>query len=381
MNVIVFGHNGVNATGLVRSLGRKNHNVYVILHESLVNFTAKSKYVKGVWYVGEKTEWLETIKSVCREIGGVILLLSTGDEEAKFINIHQEDLKDYCIVEGVSDKDIRHLYFKKDYIYKLAKDNGLHLIDTIIINSKQECLPNSIHYPVIVKALDSTCGGKDVMDVFNSSKELVEHINTIRPDYFPLQLQSFIKKEKEVMLQGCSLMHGQQIHIPICFVKTRCSGCGNGYGSFGYSISTSEDSELLDLTQKVTNILKKIGYQGLFSAEFLYAQGIYYFLEINFRNDGTSIVSTESGFNLPDIYCESFNNITDIKRNHFHKVYYMYEGDFSHVLQGNIGLLAWIKDALRRDCFWYMVDRNDWKPLISYFYFRIKRKIFNLLNK
>lgn len=383
MNAIVFGHNGVNATGLVRSLGRKGHHVYVILHRDLVNFTATSKYVKRAWFVESETEWLETIKSACKEIGGLIVLFSAGDDEAKFVNSHQEELEGYCIVEGVSDVNVRNLYFHKDYVYKLAHANNLQLINTCFITNKSDPLPDFIEYPVIVKALDSTLGGKEVMNVCKNQDELTAHINGIDVDFFPVQLQPFIRKEKEVMLQGCSLRHGQQVLIPVCFIKTRFSGCGDGYGSFGYSIAPSNNKDLLAISQKISNLLREIGYQGLFSAEFLYAHGQYFFLEINFRNDGTSIVSTESGFNLPDIYCKSIDSSYsyEIEDNTFHKIYYMCEGDFKHVLYGDISRLEWLKDTLRSNCYWYMTDRDDWKPLISYFYFRIKRRVYNIIKR
>mgnify|MGYP006916221927 CR=1 FL=1 len=71
----------------------------------------------------------------------------------------------------------------------------------------------------------------------------------------------------------------------------------------------------------------------------------------------------------------------EIEDNTFHKIYYMCEGDFKHVLYGDISRLEWLKDTLRSNCYWYMTDRDDWKPLISYFYFRIKRRVYNIIKR
>ena len=383
MNAIIFGHNSVNATGLIRSLGRKGHNVYAILHKDLINYSAKSKYVKRVWYVEGRSEWLETIKSACKEIGGLIVLFSAGDDEAKFINSHQEELEGFCVVEGVSDVNVRHLYFHKDYVYKLAHANNLQLINTCFITNKSDPLPDFIEYPVIVKALDSTCGGKDIMCICDTSNALSECLDKISTEFYPVQLQPFIMKEKEVMLQGCSLSHGRFVLAPVCFVKTRFCGYGNGYGSYGYSVEVAKDKELSGIARKVANIISTIGYQGLYSAEFLYANGNYYFLEINFRNDGTPIVSTESGYNLPDIYCRFIEgpNSIEMTDTNFCKIYYMHIDDFMHVLYGDISLFKWVKDVMKKDCYWYMLDRNDLLPFFLYFCFRIKRKLYNFLNK
>lgn len=46
---------------------------------------------------------------------------------------------------------------------------------------------------------------------------------------------------------------------------------------------------------KVNDFIKRIGYSGLFSVEFLRGQdGNNYFLEINMRNDGNHVVGVES---------------------------------------------------------------------------------------
>lgn len=376
MNTIIFGQNSVNTIGLVRSLGQAGHQVYAILQKTTVNYTTKSKYIKKVWFVKNSEEWLPTIISVCNSVSGKIALFSTGDEEAKFVNQNRNILNKYCFIEGTKNEEVGNSYFSKDYIYKLADNVGLELIDSYILKGRENIDLPKIEFPALVKALDSTCGGKDVMNVCNDYESLGKHIESLKDQFFPIQIQPFLVKEKEIMLQGCSMMNGEEVLSPVCFVKTRFSGCGNGYGSYGYSVFTDDDPELHQLKEKIAAILKAVGYNGLFSAEFLYANNHYYFLEINFRNDGTAIVSTKSGYNLPDIQCQGLQNtFYRLSKKSFHKIYYMYEDDFKHVIRRELRLCKWIKDVFKKDCHWYMIDNNDWKPFIYYIIFRINRKI------
>jgi len=379
MNTIVFGQNSVNTTGLIRSLGQAGYQVFAILQKTTVNYTAKSKYIKGVWYVNNSEEWLSTIITACNTIRGKIALFSTGDEEAKFVNQNHNVLQKYCFVEGTKNEKVGNSYFSKDFIYELADKAGLELIDSYILRDKSIVALPKIEFPTLVKALDSTCGGKEVMNVCNDFESLKQHIKGINGRFFPIQIQPFITKEKEIMLQGCSMMDGKNVIAPVCFVKTRFSGCGNGYASYGYSVSTDEDPELHKLKVKIATIIKTVGYNGLFSAEFLYANNHYYFLEINFRNDGTAVVSTKSGYNLPDIQCKGLLNMFSSPSEYsFHKIHYMCEDDFKHVIRRELSLYQWIKDVCRKDCFWYMIEKKDWKPFIYYILYRINRKIANI---
>ena len=382
MNAIIFGNDGVNSLGLIRSLGKKGHNVFLLVHENIVNYTSKSKYVKGIRIVRSGDDWLKSIQDLCTEIEGPIFLFATGDKEAKFINLHHSELQDYCYAEGGYNPQTKNKYFDKDYIYSLAQKEGLTLIKTYIIEDSSIPLPD-MEYPVIVKAHDSTLGGKSVMRVCADKEILQNHLDSISKSYFPLQIQPFLKKNYEIMIQGCSAKQGDNVIAPVCFIKTRFSGCGKGYGAYGYSAYIDDDKRLTELRRKIASILNKIQYQGLFSAEFLYARGEAYFLEINFRNDGTAIVSTYSGVNLPDILCKSvcITNNNLLSDSTFHKVFYMCDGDIWNVVHGEISIYRWLKDAFRKDCHWYMIDKNDMMPVFYYIYYRIRRKIKNLLLK
>lgn len=62
--------------------------------------------------------------------------------------------------------------------------------------------------------------------------------------------------------------------------------------------------------QNILNkMFKEIGYEGIFSAEFMIDKdGKYWFLEINLRNSGWSYASTKLGMNLPLLWADGMLN-------------------------------------------------------------------------
>ena len=127
------------------------------------------------------------------------------------------------------------------------------------------------------------------------------------------------------------------------------------YGGGAWSLSTevAASEELRQLAEKVGRYLKKIEYTGNFSAEFLYANGKFYFLEINLRNDGTSWLSTCSGFNLPDMVCRSFvddkvtaDNCT-FRQRHYMNILW----DLHYLRDGTVGLGQWLKQLKGDTCY------------------------------
>ncbi len=382
MKVIVWGVNSVNELGLVRSLGFAKYDVYLILFDGLVNFVSKSKFVIKSYFIKDFNEALPTVKEISKNLQEKPVLIVAGDCEATYINDNYEEFVKYCYVEGGYKNGDINIYRDKKELAKLAKNIGLNIIETYFVNNNFG-ISKSLGYPIIVKANNSVVGGKEVMQICNNDEELKEHLLSIDKCNFPLQIQPFIIKDYELMIQGCSLNNGNDVIFPICFHKVRFCGLGKGYAAYGYSIFTDDNETTKTLAHKIALMLKRIGYTGLFSAEFLCKNDRFYFLEINFRNDGTAILSTKSGYNLADYLCKNLvnNSVPKINRDSFRKLHYMNViSDFGNVLSKEIGVIVWIKQ-LFDNCYWYIFDRHDMLPGVYFILFRIKRKLKNILTR
>ena len=139
---------------------------------------------------------------------------------------------------------------------------------------------------------------------------------------------------------------------------------------------------------KTALYLQELEYTGNFSIELLYANGRFYFLEINLRNDGISWLSTCSGYNLPDMVCRSFvdENVSADNCTFSQKHYMNILLDLNYVQDGSVKLWQWLKQ-FRHDTCYSIYNKNDKRPCLKYLRFflmskfiRIPKKIFKKIR-
>lgn len=370
MTAIVFGHNHNNTLGLVRSLGEGGHRVILLLYGDKVDYVDKSRYVCQCVKLGRQDDALAAIKEVARQYGDKPVLFTTGDGEASLVDDNIAELSEYVIPEGGRTDGTINRYRNKSTANELAAQLGFNLPESWIARGPEN-LPGQISYPVMVKADNSTHGGKAVQRICNSASELASQLKSIPEEDFPVQIQQYIDKEFEVMLQGCSLDDGKTVVSKVANRKIRFYPHPYSAGSYSYSVEIDSDNDLKDLREKVSRYLAAIGYSGLFSAEFLYSKGKYYFLEVNLRNDGTAYLSTRCGCNLPDIYCRHQQG-EDVEAVAYTPAFYMNAiEDFHHVRNGKLLLTTWIRQFFGTRCF----SHFNWHDIRPYLYYFMARKI------
>ena len=129
------------------------------------------------------------------------------------------------------------------------------------------------------------------------------------------------------------------------------------------SFAVMVDNALLgDNVRKLTELMKRSGYRGLFSAEFLKKGDTFYFLEVNFRNDGNTYVSTASGLNLPFLYVMSCLGKRPETATGHYPCYFMLEiEDFRARKRNGVSFQQWRRDLRRADCC-LVYDKADIEP-------------------
>ena len=299
------------------------------------------------------------------------VIFPTGDIEASLINEHYYTFCKYCYIGGNEKGNNTNQYISKSILNELALLNGLTIPKTWIVNNP--CfIPEDVSFPVFVKAENSTRGGKSVIHICKSKDDFLLVMNSINDGFFPILVQEYIQKTNEILLLGCSLYNGEVL-CPIGLNKIRQSA---GYGAtvFASSFLVEDSSLYKDLSEKVKRMIKSIGYTGLFSVEFMVSDKNIFFLEINFRNDGTSYLSTKCGYNLPDSLCKSFLYNYQSQFDYSPHYYMNLTLDMANVVKRKIGFLQWIKDFHKTDCFSHF-NRNDIKPYLYHLLFTFYSRI------
>lgn len=378
MNTIVLGDNHNNTLGLVWSLGEAGHKITLLLYCGTNNYVSKSKYIDKTVLLNNGDNTLNVLKQVAGSMKEKPVVLVSNDTDATLLNDHYEELKDYCYFEGGRPDGSINLYRDKDEGEKLAQKCGFIIPQTVVITKPEELASVALPYPLFIKGNNSVHGGKSAMKKCDSQEVAEEFVNGLPQDYFPLQVQEFIEKEYELMLLGCSLYGGKKIICPVSNKKIRQYPKNTGGVSWSLSVEVAGSEELRQLASRVELYLQEIEYTGNFSAEFLYANGKFYFLEINLRNDGTSWLSTCSGFNLPDMVCRSFvdenvnaDNCT-FRQRHYMNIMW----DIQYVRNGSVKLLQWLKQLNKNTCYshYYKKDRKPFWMYIKPFIRIRKRK-------
>lgn len=351
--VIVLGTTHHNTLGIIRSLGESPYNfgVVLVLYGESESYLTSSKYVKSHYFVKSPNEVTGQLLALAKEEKQVII--ATTDEAVHQLDLNAGLLLPYFHFFGT--KEVGRLTWFSD------KQEQDITAQSIGLNTPTNYTPENICYPCLLKPLASIAGGKRVI-ICNNKEEYHHAISEFPKTQF--QIQQYLPKEQEIVLVGLSV--NGEVHIPAYILKQRENAGG------GTTYSTVHPSNDLDssLVEKSKELVKVIGYEGLFGIEYLLCEGKYWFIEINLRSDATSYAVSVAGVNLPVAYvlAKQGEEINNIVNNQVCIIYSMVEfRDFEFVLKRKIGLLSWLRQRNQCKCL-YFYSHSDREP------YRINRR-------
>lgn len=371
---IVIGFSHYNTLGLLRSLGEAGYYPTLVLvcgsDSDFNSFVTKSKYI-GKCYLTSEDRLIETLKKISTNSSESILF-PAGDSIAEILDKSYDDLSSIFIVPSIArgENNLRKANHKENMRLR-AEEFGFNTPKTWVIKSISEYTIDDIVFPVIIKAIHSQDASKSIQ-IFNSKEELLPAVDALLKLSDEVQIQTFIKKEKEVIYLGWA--YNDDVCIPCLMEKIReypPKFGGTGYGYFSPDINKYFDVEQLK------KLVRSYRYIGLFSVEYIIHDDIPYFLEINFRNDGNGYFPGFGGVNLPAQLILRYSGKTVCTDSTISSSFYMMReyNDYKWRKQNGYPLYKWLKDITQASVFQYW-NRNDMLPFI----FFLKKHIENMLS-
>lgn len=301
ISVAVIGGEHHNTLGVIRSLGEQGiskKNIHVLLIGKNIadkNIISVSKYVlfQNVNHIKSYDMIVGWLLRLAKD-GKKRVVISCSDGASEVIISNKQTLLEKFYLPS-SKIDIS-LLMNKNVQNEIAANCGLNVPQSIVVKHGDDF--EWERFPCITKPLKSiNGGGKFDICIASSWEELNDVIGSIKAE--KIQIQEFINKKIEFQLIGCSLNSGEIIIIPgYTKILRQPSNTNTGYLEYNPIENFRYNSDA------VKSFIKKIGYSGLFSIEFIRdVNGTDYFLEINMRNDGNAYCVNSAGVNLPFIWC------------------------------------------------------------------------------
>ncbi len=348
---IVFALDHYNPLGAIRSLGEKGINPDYICVKHRMDLGAKSKYVRNLYKVNSVEEGYKVLLEkypVSSEEKP--FLITCDDRTTGYLDERYDELKDRFLFFQAGKVGRITEFMDKKVILDCAKRNGLNVLESVVVDRGE--IPEGLIYPIITKSISPNVGGwKSDVHICHSEEELVEAYKTIAAP--TVLIQRYIEKKNEFCIDGFCIDHGKQIFNAIASTyKYLIPGYYSPYMDVFNFTNTA-------MGQSLAGMMREIGFEGVYSIEFLIDQDDnYWFCEINFRNSTWSYAATVAGMPLPYLWAKATleNRITETDHKEIPDGFTaMVEPvDYAkRVKAGTIGSMEWAADFRKTNCPFY----------------------------
>lgn len=372
--VLIVGTDHHNTLGLIESFGQKKIRPFVILYvkNKDADWVLKSKYVEKGWALTSEKDILATMLDNFSDKVNKAIVIAASDKLAVLLDNHYDALSSLFILPTVKDAGSLQELMKKSTMRELANSVGLDTPKTWQIHDNQ--IPEDIEYPCITKALSSVVGSKEDMIICHTEQRLKDFLQTQR-HCSAIQVSRFIDKAFEFQFLGCSMGNGKEIIISGRTHIDRPNGIDNTY----FLRFDKVEPDFEELENKVVDFIKRTGYSGPFSVEFLRGKdGVSYFTEMNFRNDGNAVCQTAAGINIPYIYYLFYSGgdyKNELIESDLKTVWLMPELFYlKFLLKREFGIKEWYRNMRKANCY-TTYFKDDKRPFYSFLLYLIKHSI------
>lgn len=283
--VVVIGLDHSNTLGVVRSLGENGVKPYLfIISDTKFVATKHSKYCLKKWVCKDEEEAIFTMIQEFENVDEKIVVIPTSDKAASILDSNLNRLSKKFILQNINNEENRiNMYMDKFQQYKLAIDNNVLVAQSIVIEYPFENnFEFNLKFPVIIKPLVSADGQKIDISIASTYEELKERLMLFKTNnYKNVIVQEYIDFEYECDMSG--FIYDKKVSVSGYIKKNRIWPQKKGSLTFG---TVQKKNRYKKEINKITDILRKINFSGLFDVEFFVKGDRIYLNEINFRNSG-----------------------------------------------------------------------------------------------
>lgn len=359
--VIVFGNDHTNSVGVIQSLGLAGFKSVALLFGRKTGYVVSSKFTDRIIVAKDAQSCIDKLLSDSICSSRKIPIIACCDTAALLLEKNANRLEKYFVFEHAKQYSLQYLV-EKEHQVQLAKDSGFNVPKSWNIKEGYN-IPEDVIFPCIIKPIISCEGEKSDIRVCKNLEELHSNINSLNVTKRIL-LQQYIDRDYEISILGCGLSNGDCI-IPAVEHKLTLYPKYVGLEC----LANMQPLTDIEIENCVRQLIKKIGYVGLFSIEMMHSKydNKYYFTEINLRNDGAEAFVTKYGANLPLNHIEDLLNLNITKPTITHPGYYIWEmHHFQSMLARDISLYRWIKEIFMSKGF-LMTCKGDMQPFYKQF--------------
>lgn len=315
--VVIIGHSFSSRLSIIRSVAQIGCEVTVIVMTGLkrdgetINdkkpIDCYSQYVSHVYYClrKDKDAFIHLLLEKCTVPNQKVILIPDSDDTVSAIDDHQDVLKEHFFFPHIIDKPGAVAYWMdKSHQKEIARSVGLNVVDGQIleINDGAYSIPANVKYPCYTKPLATMNGGKGGMRRCNNAKELaaaLDYFISYRNRTGKILVEDYKEITSEYALLGLS--DGKDVIIPSILHLLVVSQQNKGIALQGRVASISGFE---DIVEKFKQLVKIIGFVGLFDIDFYESDDKLYFCELNLRFGGSGYAVTKMGVNLPAMYVQ-----------------------------------------------------------------------------
>lgn len=366
-NVIVVGGDHYNTLWLIRSLGMGGFYVIAVLVNpgSQKSFVCKSRYCKESYIVNDFDEMIHRLYQF--SFGCKVPIFANGDVVAEVMDENYNLLSQKYILHHCNHQQGSIKYWmNKSNMLSLAKTVGIEVPYSLSVDLNDDSINyKKIPFPCLIKPEISAAASKNSFRVCNDEAQLKSAISEIKRDCSHVLIQEYVKRDYEYLVYGVSTE--KEIILPGGLTKVHTCSDVNNLGMASYAYLSNELPSQIGNFECIKRFVREMGYYGLFSVEFMLTKDKAYFLEINFRNDGTCYFTTQAGVNIPSLWAAS---VLDMDTTHMQKslirsrTYGLNEVNYLKYTIRSQSLLTSLKELFSAKAF-SLCKLNDMIPVFS----------------